>query len=265
MADSPKRARSNRVASTRRTSSGRSAGQGGSSRGSSNREDVAVPVRRNCGTMPVHERHLRTLPEYAEARIQSENRAWRLATGRALLARTGITVIPVVVHVVSKTSAQNISDAQIQSQIDVLNRDFRQTNPDAASIPSAFGGLVADARIEFELATADPNGNATNGITRTTTTADSFVDDDGVKAAATGGADAWATDKYLNIWVCQLGNNLLGYAQFPGGPANTDGVVILHSAFGTTATASAPFDLGRTTTHEVGHWLNLFHIWGDDG
>ena len=215
--------------------------------------------------MPVHERLLRTLPEYAEARIQSENRAWRLASGRALLARAGITVIPVVVHVVSKTSAQNISDAQIESQIEVLNRDFRRNNPDTASTPAAFAPLIADARVEFELATTDPAGNPTNGITRTTTTVDAFVDDDRVKAAATGGADAWATDRFLNIWVCQLGNSLLGYAQFPGGPANTDGVVILHSAFGTTGTAAAPFDLGRTTTHEIGHWLNLRHIWGDDG
>jgi hypothetical protein len=67
------------------------------------------------------------------------------------------------------------------------------------------------------------------------------------------------------MWVCQLSSNLLGYAQFPGGPAQTDGVVILHSAFGTTGTAAAPFDRGRTATHEIGHWLNLFHIWGDDG
>jgi len=78
-----------------------------------------------------------------------------------------------------------------------------------------------------------------------------------------GGADAWPTDKYLNLWVCDLGNGLLGYAQFPGGPADTDGVVILNSAFGTIGSAASPFDLGRTAVHEVGHWLNLNHIWGD--
>jgi len=91
-----------------------------------------------------------------------------------------------------------------------------------------------------------------------------------VKSSSTGGADAWPADRYLNVWVCgnlrnSRGNSLLGYAQFPGGPAATDGVVILHSAFGTTGSAAAPFDLGRTTTHEIGHWLNLRHIWGDDG
>ena len=78
-----------------------------------------------------------------------------------------------------------------------------------------------------------------------------------------GGIDAWPTQKYLNIWVCDLGGGLLGYAQFPGGPADTDGVVILNTAFGTTGIAAAPFNLGRTAVHEVGHWLNLNHIWGD--
>src|SRR5439155_1096778 len=107
--------------------------------------------------------------------------------------------------------------------------------------------------------------NPTNGITRTATARTSFSDDDGVKSAATGGAAAWPSDRYLNIWVCPLGGGLLGYAQFPGGPAATDGVVILHSAFGTSGTAAAPFNLGRSATHEVGHWLNLRHIWGDDG
>jgi hypothetical protein len=168
--------------------------------------------------------------------------------------------------VVQKTSAQNISDGQIQSQIDVLNRDFRKTNPDVASVPAVFAPLAADARIEFELATTDPSGAATNGITRTKTSANSFSDDNAVKAASSGGADAWPRDAYLNIWVCELNTNgLLGYAQFPGGPSATDGVVILHSAFGTTGTAAAPFNLGRTATHEIGHFLNLRHIWGDDG
>jgi Pregnancy-associated plasma protein-A len=223
------------------------------------------PKVRSCGTMEVHERLLRTVPDYADARAESETRAWRFATGRSLLARTGVTVIPVVVHVVHKTSAQDISDAQIQSQIDVLNRDYRKTNPDASATPAAFSPLVADARVEFELATTDPNGAATNGIDRVATTTDTFSNDDHVKASATGGADPWPSDRYLNLWVCQLGGGLLGYAQFPGGPTDTDGVVILHSGFGTTGTAAAPFNLGRTATHEIGHWLNLRHIWGDDG
>ena len=220
------------------------------------------PRRRSCGAMNVHYRMMNTVRGYAEARAAAENDAWRAARVPSLV-RAGCTKIPVVVHVVYKTAAQNISDAQIHSQIDVLNEDFRKKNADVSTVPAVFQPLAADARIQFELATTDPDGNPTDGITRTSTSADSFTDDDQVKSSATGGADAWPADQYLNVWVCNL-VPWLGYAQFPGGPASTDGVVILHSAFGTTGTAAAPFDLGRTTTHEVGHWLNLFHIWGDD-
>ena len=117
--------------------------------------------------------------------------------------------------------------------------------------------------IRFKLATKDPAGRPTSGVTRTKTTRESFSDDDSVKSTRAGGADPWPRDKYLNLWVCALAGGLLGYAQFPGGPAATDGVVILNTAFGTRGTVRKPFNLGRTATHEVGHWLNLRHIWGD--
>jgi hypothetical protein len=161
--------------------------------------------------------------------------------------------IRVVVHVVYKEPAQNISDAQIKSQIGVLNRDFRATNPDKAKVPSPWKGLVSDSRVRFELVR----------ITRTKTTRASFGFDDSVKRASTGGIGPIKPKKYLNIWVCALGGGLLGYAQFPGGPSGTDGVVINYRAFGTMGTAQAPFNKGRTATHEVGHYLNLRHIWGD--
>jgi Pregnancy-associated plasma protein-A len=226
-----------------------------------------IPLCRSCGAMDVHRRLLNTHPEYARARDEIENRTLAYQSRSTQAIRTGVTVIPVVVHVVYDINnpVQNISEEQINSQIDVLNRDFRLRNPDSASVPAVFQTLVADARIEFQLASVDPNGNATNGITRTSTTTTSFLDNDAVKSAATGGADPWPADRYLNIWVCLLGGGLLGYAQFPGGPSATDGVVITHTAFGINGTAAAPFNLGRTATHEIGHWLNLFHIWGDDG
>ncbi len=223
------------------------------------------PTARSCGTMPMHEHLMRTDPEYARLRIVSENNHFEFRLRRGMTARGGVTRIPVVVHVVHKTAAQNISVAQIQSQIDVLNRDFRKTNGDLNKIPAPFKPFAADARIEFVLADKDPAGNATTGIVRVATANNSFPSNDTMKSTATGGANAWPRDKYLNIWVCQLGNNLLGYAQFPGGAAATDGVVILHSAFGTVGSAAPPFNLGRTATHEIGHWLNLRHIWGDDG
>jgi ABC-type taurine transport system substrate-binding protein len=233
--------------------------------GGGNDEGADTPRSRICGTMDVHRRLLSQVPSYARARDEIENLAMRFAENPEAALRPGITRIPVVVHVVWNTPQQNISDAQINSQIDVLNRDFRRTNPDVNSTPAPFLPLTTDARIEFFLANVDPAGAPSTGINRRQTTVTSFSSNDAVKAQSTGGADAWPADRYLNIWVCQLGGGLLGYAQFPGGPAITDGVVILHSAFGTTGTASPPFHLGRTATHEIGHWLNLNHIWGDDG
>ena len=154
-----------------------------------------LPTERTCGAMEVHERLLRTVPEYAAARAASETRAWEVEALGAEVARTGVTVIPVVVHVVYKTNAQNISDPQIKSQIDVLNRDFRMTNPDISSLPAVFQPLAADARIEFELATSDPQGNQTDGITRTQTNAAGVLERRRVKSAASGGADGWPADK----------------------------------------------------------------------
>lgn len=171
--------------------------------------------------------------------------------------------IPVVVHVVYSSSAMNITDAQVRSQIDVLNEDFRRLNADKSNTPSAHAAVAADVEINFCLATVDPNGNATTGITRTSTTVSSFSDNDAVKYTSSGGKDAWNTSKYLNLWCCNLGTSLLGYAQFPGGPAATDGVVINYRYFGRGYASVAPFNKGRTGTHEVGHWLNLRHIWGD--
>ena len=160
-----------------------------------------TPQIRTCGTMPVHERLLRTSPQYMSARIASENSAFQFARNMRSGSRTGTTVIPVVVHVIFNTAVQNIADAQVQSQISVLNQDYRKANVDVSSIPSVFQPLCGDARIEFELATKDPSGIATSGITRTHTTKTSFADDDQMKSAATGGHDAWPADRYLNLWV----------------------------------------------------------------
>ncbi len=175
-----------------------------------------------------------------------------------------------VVHVIHRAAGENISDQQVQSQIDVLNRDFRKRNPDVANVPPPFKPLAGDAMIQFALASVDPDGKPTTGVTRTKTNVVKFFEDNKMKFASQGGHDAWDATRYLNIWVCpeiiqkRTGNPLLGYAQFPGGIPATDGVAIIHNAFGTTGTAAAgKFNLGRTATHEIGHWLDLFHIWGD--
>ena len=240
-------------------------GMGDGGGGGDESKGTATPRSRTCATMDVHRLLLSRDPSYARARDEIENQARLYDRGLRSAERPGVTRIPVVVHVVWNTAAQNISDAQIASQIDVLNRDFRRTNPDVSNTPSPFLPLATDARVEFFLANVDPNGAPATGVNRRQTTVASFSSNDAVKSQGTGGADAWPAARYLNIWVCQLGGGLLGYAQFPGGPAATDGVVILHSAFGTTGTAAPPFHLGRTATHEIGHWLNLNHIWGDDG
>ncbi|TMR07379.1 zinc metalloprotease [Actinomadura soli] len=214
--------------------------------------------------MHVHRRLLNESMTYRARRAQIENRALQFESGRRSSARTGVITIPVVVHVVYNAAEENIDDQQIMSQLDVLNQDFRAANPDVSKVPDVWTSLVADTEIEFGLATKDPLGGPTNGIIRVKTAQSAFDTDDGVKSSATGGSDPWPTDQYLNMWVCQLGGGLLGYAQFPGGPPQTDGVVILHRAFGTSGTAAAPYNGGRTATHEIGHWLDLFHIWGDD-
>lgn len=225
---------------------------------------MSVPKRRTCACMVVHEYLAETRPEYRKYRLKAEDETRRsIESGQAMRVVSKLITIPVVVHVVHRTAAEDISDAQVKSQIDSLNRDFRAKNTDLSKVPKVWKSLVGDANIQFALANKDPKGKKTSGITRTATKAASFGPDDSVKAAKTGGVDPWPTDRYLNFWVCNLGQGLLGYAQFPGGPSKTDGVVMLNSAFGTQGTAKAPFNKGRTTTHEVGHFLGLRHIWGD--
>jgi hypothetical protein len=214
--------------------------------------------------MVVHELLAETQPEYRERRLKAEEETrTSIDSGQAMRVTAKLVTIPVVVHVVHRTEAESISDAQVKSQIDVLNRDFRAKNPDSKKVPDVWKSLVIDPNIRFALASKDPKGKKTSGITRTATKTASFAPDNTVKSSKTGGVDAWPADRYLNIWVCSLGQSLLGYAQFPGGPAKTDGVVILNTAFGTKGKVNAPFDKGRTATHEVGHYLGLRHIWGD--
>jgi hypothetical protein len=178
-----------------------------------------------------------------------------------------IVTIPVVVHVVWNTTQENISDQQIFSQIDVLNADFRRTNIDAIMTPTVWTSIAADTEIEFCLATLDPNGTFTSGITRTQTSQTSFsIQADAMKSTSTGGIDPWDQDNYLNIWVCNLSGGILGYATPPSSFNNPDdGVVIGYNYFGTLGTVQAPYNKGRTCTHEVGHWLNLDHLWGSGG
>jgi hypothetical protein len=203
--------------------------------------------------MAVHMMLLEKNPAFRARQFRFEQDFARRRTMGVSVAKLKTVTIDVVVNVVYKTDAQNVSDAQIKSQIAVLNRDYSAKNPDRSKVPTPWKGLVTDSRVRFKLST----------VRRVPTTKSSFSFDDGVKKANTGGIPPLDPQKYLNLWVCALSGGLLGYAQFPGGPAATDGVVITYRAFGTKGSAEAPFNLGRTATHEVGHYLNLRHIWGD--
>jgi hypothetical protein len=225
---------------------------------------VSFGQERNCGSMEVLDRQIKENPSMLKNMEEIEKQVQEYIRNNANgNGQRAIITIPTVVHVVYRTTTENISDAQVQSQIDVLNADFKALNSDLSLTPSLFTGVIGNPEIEFCLATQDPSGNATTGINRKSTTVTSWGTNDNVKKTAQGGVDPWNAANYLNIWVCNIGGGILGYAQFPGGPASTDGVVLDYRYTGTLGTATAPYHKGRTGTHEVGHWLNLRHIWGD--
>ncbi len=216
-----------------------------------------LPLRRSCGATAAYYRQLELDPNF-----QQNQRDLEMFTAQARMlggasAKVPIVKIPVAVHVVYNKDSQNISDAQIQSQIKILNHDYRAKNTDKKNVPPVWKDLIGDARIEFALLE-----EKTLAITRTKTDKPWFGMNESIKFTAQGGYDVYKPESVLNIWVCNLAG-ILGYAQFPGGKPETDGVVINFQAFGTGGTAKAPYHLGRTATHEVGHWLNLRHIWGD--
>ncbi|MEW5675310.1 zinc metalloprotease [Flavobacterium enshiense] len=218
---------------------------------SNNQESVSNVTGRGCAANEVLEEQLKADPGLATKMNEIESFTERaIREGRLV---NGKIVIPVVVNVLYKTSAENISDAQIQSQIDVLNKDFNALNSDFNQVPAAFSGVKANVGISFELAQ----------VIRKSTTKTSWGTRDAMKKTKQGGINPTSPTTHLNLWVCTIGGGILGYAQFPGGSSSTDGVVIDSKYLGTTGTATYPFNLGRTATHEVGHWMNLRHIWGD--
>lgn len=213
-------------------------------------------------------------PAYYQKLMQIEQHTQNYITQKRITSDNVTATIPVVVHIIHNGEAigtgTNLSVAQIQSQIDVLNEDFRRLNADRTQTPSVFVPVAADVNIEFRLACTDPNGNATNGIIRvqgnntsyTVVRSNGLIDDvaTGIKQNST----AWRNDWYLNIWVCNLNGGVAGYTPPPGGNAAFDGVVVENEVFGRIGNLLSNYNKGRTTTHEVGHWFNLRHIWGDD-
>ncbi|SEP60144.1 M43 family zinc metalloprotease [Epilithonimonas lactis] len=177
--------------------------------------------------------------------------------------KAGVVTIPIVVHVLYSTTAMNISDAQIASQIKVLNDDFRKLNADFSTVvPSVFQGVAADMELAFCLATKKPDGSTTTGVERKSVSSNFNFDDNYYKSS---GLPSWDTTKYLNIWVGNISADYLGWAYLPDNAGGTDdGLAIGYKYFGTTGTVVSPYNKGRTATHEIGHYFGLNHIWGDE-
>ncbi|MCE7060027.1 M43 family zinc metalloprotease [Dyadobacter sp. CY343] len=186
----------------------------------------------------------------------------RLRTGKSLRTAED-NVIPVVFHVVL-SGRMEVTDEQIGAQLDTINKDYFGAADHLAQVPSYFKSLFGQSGIQFCLAQRTPDDRPTTGIERVTTTRNSFdYTTNLVKHAESGGLDAWDPDKYLNIWICDLSGGVLGYATFPDdGVPDEQGVVVDYSCLpGGSFTA---YNGGKTLTHELGHYFNLFHIWGDD-
>ncbi|MFZ4542703.1 MAG: GEVED domain-containing protein [Saprospiraceae bacterium] len=240
-----------------------------------------------CSTMKVYDEALKNNPkaetlEQFEAWLQDKIREAKL---HPKASQRAVITIPYVIHVIHNGealgTASNIPASWISAQMAAMNRDFRKMNSDIANLPGVFQPAAADLEIEFCPAVVDPNGNIltepgvdridrnSKGWTAPPYTSTSYID------ATIKPATIWNTNNYLNIWTCNLGSSLLGYATFPSttllsgltssiGTATTDGVVINYTTFGDLNPGlSANFNRGRTAVHEVGHWLGLRHVWGD--
>ena len=224
-----------------------------------NKAELEVNDPQQYNRFMQHEQHVR---DYKSSNI----------SGARLINPNGLIIIPVVFHVIHKGetigSGLNVSDEVLQRQISILNEDFRRLNADRINTPAVFASSATDIQIEFRLACFDPAGNFTSGILRKQTNNVSPFTNSGdeVKSTSSGGEDPWPTDKYLNIWICDL-SVVLGYSNFPWNfntnPAK-DGVVVDYQAVGIRSGNFSDYNLGRTLTHEIGHWLGLIHIWGDD-
>jgi Pregnancy-associated plasma protein-A len=228
---------------------------------------ITSSARRICKSQEMHELQLRQNPDLYAKMLEIENFTDNFAltynpvlNNSSRLLANGKIEIPVIFNVLYRTASENISLAQLQSQIDVLNKDFNALNTDFNN-PTPYASIKANVGITFVL----------DQVIRKATTKVSWsetdVNNNTMKKLASGGIAATTPTTKLNIWIVSSmpssQGETLGYAQFPGGASSTDGLVFAGKFTGTTGTAQAPFNLGRTATHEVGHWMNLRHIWGD--
>lgn len=220
-----------------------------------------------CGTMAAQESAFKRNPTLKTRFDKSVQQLKQIADRRAVqsvLREDGAPIyIPVVFHIVL-TNPNTVTDAQVKAQLDTLNVDYAGLNADSTKIPAAFKALFGKSLIQFKLAQRTPDDDPSTGIERYTAGKSSYTyDDNTLKYKSSGGADAWDPDRYLNIWITNISGGILGYATFPGGSVKEEqGVVILYSSL--PGGSAAPYNMGRTLTHESGHYFFLYHIWGDD-
>ncbi len=214
-----------------------------------------------CGTMAHYAAQVAADPSIEQRRIEFEQKLAQWIADHPNGCPDVSVTIPVVVHILYNTEAQNRSDAVVQEQIDIMNTDYAGQNTHPMWEFST--SLRVNTDIQFCLARQRPDGTPTNGIERRQTSVAGFTSNDDMKHYSSGGLDAWDVTQYMNIWVCNL-TDYLGYAQFPwSGINSTFGLVVRTTAFGVTG-AIAPYNLGGTATHELGHCFTLLHIWGDE-
>ena len=213
-----------------------------------------------CGLNHAEDVLFLSRPETRRAAIEA-TRALEIETQQGVTAsqRDDVLIIPIVFHIIHFNGPENISTAQVHDAVDVLNTNFRALNANIDDVIPEFEDLVADIEIEFRLAQRDPNGNCHPGINRIVSEL-TYVGDSEMKELI-----QWPRNKYLNVWVCEYAAGAAGYALYPGSVdgwnADQDGIVLQHSYCGSIGTSN--LFRSRTLTHEVGHWLNLRHPWGN--
>ncbi len=217
-----------------------------------------------CGTTQMYQKLLAQHPELAQ--VETDNNATIAERMKSFENRasgpdsTHVYIIPIVFHILHTNGSENISDAQVLDEVNILNRDFRKKNSDTSAIIVPYQAIASDCRIEFRLAQIDPDGNCTNGIDRIYSHKTDNANDDSK-------LNPWPRDKYLNVWVIRTMESVgtAGYAYYPSATSPWymepyDGIIIIHSYIGSIGTASV--GTSRALTHEIGHWLNLPHTWG---
>ena len=228
-------------------------------------QETENPAPQKCATNKRLEKLFQGNPVLRN-RFQQEQRALTLQADQRkssrLLRTEAVLTIPVVFHVLLADPSV-VTNAQVQAQLDTLNKSFSGTNGDAGRVPDYFKPFFGNSTIQFCLAQRTPAGEETTGVERKSTSVTSFSTNDAMKRSSSGGVNSWNTDAYLNIWICSLSDNVLGYATFPNvGEASDQGVVIDYRSL--PGGSSTRYNGGKTLVHEIGHYFNLHHIWGDD-